>query len=220
MLPAVQKVREAADRIKSANNLKMLGLAMHKYEDVHGHFPPAVVYGRDGKTPLYSWRVELLPYLEEQALYDQFKKDEPWNGPNNVKLLPLMPKVFALPAAPDDTKTPYQVFVTPVPRGAPVPPDAAPFGGSQPPRVAAIRDGLSNTLMIAEAATSVPWTQPVDLTFDPKGPLPRLGPPTGTPTFNVLFFDGSVRALKRDLKPETLKALITHQGGEVVELDP
>src|SRR5262249_50595397 len=60
-----------------ANNLKQIGVAFHNYLSNHGAFPASAIYGKDGK-PLLSWRVALLPYLEQEALYREFKLDEPW----------------------------------------------------------------------------------------------------------------------------------------------
>src|SRR5262249_26419541 len=137
MLPALFKLRQAADRAKGSNNLRQLGLAMHHYHDQKGHFPPAVVTSPDGK-PLYSCRVELLPYLEQEALYNEFHKDEPWDSPHNLKLLAKMPPVFALAGAPNQepNTTFFQVFVGPT----------APFRDKMPPRLASFTDGASNTL--------------------------------------------------------------------------
>src|SRR5262249_50756403 len=158
LLPAMQKVRGAAQKVEASNNLKQIALAMHIYHDTHGHFPPAVIYSKDGKTPLYSWRVELLPYLEQQALYNEFKKDEPWNGPNNVKLIQKMPQVYALPGQKNTSMTNYKVFVTKSPKGAPPPNNGAPFGDDRKVKMTDITDGTSNTIMIAESAMMVQWT--------------------------------------------------------------
>ena len=73
---------------------------MHHYHDQHGHLPPAVALGSDGQTP-HSWRVELLPFLEAEHLYDQYRMDEPWDSVNNRKVLDAMPDVFRHPRAPD-----------------------------------------------------------------------------------------------------------------------
>ena len=99
LLPAVQKVREAAARIKCANNLKQIGLALHNYHDIHGHFPaPAVL--RNDSSPLLSWRVAILPYLGYQSLYERFRLDEPWDSVHNRALIAEMPREFACPAGP------------------------------------------------------------------------------------------------------------------------
>ena len=67
---------------------------MHNYaDDHHGRLPPAVVYGEDDE-PLYSWRVLVLPYIEQNALYEQFHLDEPWDSPHNLALLPKMPGTY------------------------------------------------------------------------------------------------------------------------------
>ena len=80
LLPAVQASREAARRAQCANNLKQIGLAFHNYHDAHKTFPPAYIPDKDGK-PMHSWRVLILPYLEQQALYKRYNFDEPWDSP-------------------------------------------------------------------------------------------------------------------------------------------
>src|SRR6267142_1503058 len=77
LLPAVQKVREAASRMKCANNLKQLGLALHGHHDTHSAFPPAFINnGPDGTTGfnfVHGWGPFILPYVEQQALYDLYR---------------------------------------------------------------------------------------------------------------------------------------------------
>lgn len=208
LLPATLKVREAANRMSSMNNLKQLALAMQNYHDANGRFPPAVVRGRDGK-PLYSWRVLLLPYLEQKTLFDQFKLDEPWDGPNNIKLLAQMPKVFEDPSAqtPESGMTVYQVFVGP----------KTAFESPRGENLLSFSDGLANTILIAEAATAVPWSKPADLSFRPNGPLPKLGGhhPGG---FNIALADGSVRFVQQQVAESVLRGLITRNGNENVQV--
>jgi hypothetical protein len=203
LLPSVQKVRQAATRTEGMNNLKQIGLAMHMYADQdHGIFPPPSFGGG------LSWRVALLPHLGHKDLYDQFKLNEPWDSPHNKQLLAKMPPVYASPTRPagEPGSTFYQVFVGP----------GAAFERNHGVRIPEFTDGLSNTLLVVEAAQAVPWTKPADLPFALKGQLPRLGAP-GAPSFLGLLADGSVRPFPQNLTQESLRGLITRSGGEPPE---
>ena len=224
LLPAVQKVRTAAARMQDANNLMQLGLAMHNYDSTYGTMPQAAAYQDPNGKPLLSWRVALLPYVEQDSLYKRFRLDEPWDSPNNKALLPLMPKLYGRPGdKPGDANlvsgmTYYQVFVGPgsafEPRKLDFP---RPAGSAMPGwTFSGFTDGISNTILIATSATAVPWTKPDDMPFDPTGPLPRLGGYVNGRT-NVGFADGSVKPLPEDVPDATLRALITRNGGEVVQ---
>ena len=209
LLPAVQKVRAAAARAQSSNNMKQIMLAMFEYENKNGTYPPAAICDKEGK-PLLSWRVAILPYIEQNALYKQFKLDEPWDSEHNKKLIPIVVKVYTDPQLPlSPGTTIYKVFT-----GA-----GASFGAAKGPRIADITDGTSNTVGIAAGGDPVIWTKPEDFVFDGKT-LPRLT----TPNDILLcgFLDGSVRALRLagadKVDDTTLKALLTPRGGEVTRL--
>ncbi len=127
---------------------------------------------------------------------------------HNKKLLEKMPKLYASSGDEKTLKdhtTHYQGFVG----------EGAFFQGKKGLGIPSITDGLSNTLMIVEASKAVPWTKPEDLAYDPDKPLPELGLP-GAKTFQAGFGDGSMRDIAKTIKPETLRALITCSGGEVV----
>ena len=149
----VREVQYRANRLISFNNLYQMGLAMHSYASANGTFPPAAVCDANGK-PLLSCRVALLPYINEGRLYQQFKLDEPWDGPNNSKLLPLMPKCYAFPG--DTTAPPgntyYRVFVG---NGAAFDPPrpSGPNGETPGIPLSDFTDGTGNTILIVEAAT-------------------------------------------------------------------
>lgn len=205
MLPAVAKVRDAAARAQSQNNLKQLVLSLHNYNDTYNQLPGAAICDKGGK-PLLSWRVAILPFIEQQGLYMQFKLDEPWDGPNNIKLLAKMPKVYLLPG--DQTPadhTHYQVFVG----------NGAAFDlkqGYNIPRD--FPDGTSNTILIAEVANAVPWTKPEDVPFDPRQPMLPLMSDRFRAGFHVALGDGSIRMVVPQISEATFKAAITRKGGE------
>jgi len=204
VLPAVAKAREAARRAQSSNNLKQLALAMHIYADVHGSFPPAVLIGPDGKTP-HSWRVAILPYLEQDALYRQYKFDEPWDSENNQRVLEQMPVFFR---SPNDERRGFNTSYFAITG------EGTLFSGKQGSRFADITDGTSNTIMFVEAQRDIPWTKPEDIPLDQATP-PQLGGFANN-GFNAAFADGSVRFMSNQVDPAMLKALITKAGGEVV----
>ncbi len=205
-LEGITRIRFAAERMKSVNNLKQIALAMHNYHDTYGRFPPAVVYSKDGR-PLYSWRVLLLPFLEQANLFQQFKKDEPWDSPHNKKLLAMMPPVYA-PVRGQTTEpysTYYQVFVG----------QGSVFEGRDGRRFTDITDGMSNTLLVVEAGQPVPWSKPEDIAFVPDQAIPPLGG-LFADGFNAAFCDGSVRFLKRSIDPKVLRLLIIRNDGQPI----
>ena len=208
LLPAMQSAREAAQRSQSTNNMRQIALAMHNGLDANGERFPDDIRDADGK-PLLSWRVAILPYLEQGALYDQFKLDEPWDSPNNKPLLAMMPKTYASPGGRSGTPadhTLYQVL-----RG-----EGGIFEPNQAAKISEIADGTSNTIFFVEAGAAVPWTKPADVNFEPEKPLPALGGMRWARGYNAAFADGSVRFLSERIAPAVLKALISRQGGEVI----
>jgi hypothetical protein len=202
LVESVQKIREAAARIQSSNNLKQLVLAMMIYHDTNAKFPAAAVFDKNGK-PLLSWRVTILPYLEQEKLYKEFHLDEPWDSEHNKKLIDKMPRVYL---APDDGSkthlTRYQAFVG----------KGAFFEGTTGLRIADITDGLSNTIMVVEAPKGVPWTKPEDLAFDDGKLLPRVVDPMKN-GFMAGLCDGSVRFFKKTMKEGTLRLYIQRNDG-------
>jgi hypothetical protein len=209
------KVKMSTGRQVSQNNLKQIALAMHSYHDVYRGFPPPALTDKN-KKPLLSWRVAILPFIEQQQLYRQFKLDEPWDSENNKKLIPLMPSIYADPRGKnkDAGQTYYQVFVGP---GSVFEPFVR--GGPGTPanvRIPAdIPDGTSNTIMVVEAGKPVIWTKPDDLPFHPDKALPKLGGlfPDG---FHAALCDGSVRFIRRTVPPATLRLLIIRNDGNVI----
>jgi hypothetical protein len=188
-------------RARTVNNLKFMGLAMHMFTRQNGGRLPAAA-SRKGGEPLLSWRVAILPWLEEFSLYERFHLDEAWDSPHNASLLKEMPRVYAPVAHKNTTPyaTHYQGFVGP----------GAVFDGDEGTRIADVIDAAAPTLMIVEAAEPVPWTKPEDLPYADGKPLPKLGGQFEDGAY-VACADGSARFLSRRVAPETLRALITQR---------
>lgn len=206
LAPAMASAREAARRVHSMNNLKQIGLAMFNYESTYQRFPSAQVLGPDGKT-VHSWRVAILPFIEQDALYRQYNLNEPWDSENNKKVLAQMPAVYRHPS--DDrggNSSSYFVLTG----------DKTMFNGTTPTMLKDVTDGLSNTILTVEARREIPWTKPEDIPFDPAAAGPELGGfnPDG---YNVGMSDGSVRFLSKLVDLNMLRAMITKAGGDVVE---
>jgi len=199
-----------ASAAASYNNMKQIGIAMQNYASTYTNaFPPAaaVVNGK----PYCSWRVRILPFMEEDALYRQYHINEPWDSPNNLEVAKKMPKVYQTPGRPDDGRTCFLAFAGK---------DTAlgdPKNAKANVPLASLSDGTSNTILVVEAGPekAVPWTKPEDLPFDPLNPLAALGqiPEEG---FLAAMGDGSVHRFKVD--NATLKALITPAGNERIDM--
>jgi len=200
----------ANTRAQSMNNLKMIALAAHNYHAANNTFPPAYIADKATGKPLLSWRVAILPYIEQDSLYQQFHLDEPWDSAHNKKLIARMPSTY------------YSVF-----RG--LPPgmtryvtlrhrDSA-FPGKDGVRLSDIPDGTSNTIMVVEADVvhAVTWTKPEDLNFDPARPGAGL---TGQPAhgFNTALCDGSARFIPDTIDLETLRNLVNRHDGNPLTL--
>jgi hypothetical protein len=206
----VEAMRASAIRMQSTNNLKQIALAMHNYAQANRHFPAPASHGPDGK-PLLSWRVHILPYMEQNALFKQFHLDEPWDSPHNRTLIDQMPAVYRLPISKAEKgRTNY---LLPVGNGAA-------FAADKPTEFRDITDGTSNTIMVVEVDDqhAAVWTKPDDWAFDPKDVTKGLGR-FFDGGFNAAICDGSVRFMQRDFDPKKLRAVFTRAGREPIGFD-
>ncbi len=198
-------------RRRSANNLKQLGLAMLNYESAFKRLPAAMQIG-PMDVP-HSWRVTILPFLEQSKLYEKYQMAEAWDSPANAEVLKQMPEVFGDPAT---SETGFRVLISPTQKagGAVFSSEPAKSG----PRLADVIDGLSNTICIVDSVNTVPWTKPEGILFDGSVGLLQVSDinPKG---FNVVFVDGSVRFIPANASSILLRALVTKNGGESVTAD-
>lgn len=207
---ALRGARGSARRSQSMNNMKQIALAMHNYHDVYKGFPPRYSTDKDGK-PLLSWRVLILPFIEQQALYEQFHLDEPWDSEHNIKLAETLVQVYQSPGLGMEGKSlsHYQVATG----------DNMALDSTKNRGISEIRDGTSNTLLVVEVDNDHAsiWTKPDDYEFDAANPTAGLrvwedGVLAG-------FCDGSVRVLSTALDKKMWKLLFEINDGEIVELD-
>ncbi|MCA9058404.1 MAG: DUF1559 domain-containing protein [Planctomycetaceae bacterium] len=187
---------------------------MHNFHDVYHSMPPQALANDKGKR-LLSWRVLILPYLDEMELYQRFRLDEPWDSEHNRALGPLMPAVFQLD--PGDRSEDHQGRTRFV---APLTPDSILGRPGQAVRIQEITDGTSNTVMIVQASPdhAVVWTKPEDLLVDPDQPLAGLVA-TDAPGFHCNFGDGSAHFLPNTITAKTMNALLSISGGEIISAE-
>ena len=228
---AVKSVKKSVDQVKttmgdaqeseaSRQNLTRIGIAMHSHNDAMATLPQNS-YGPPGKIwrPLLSWRVHLLPFLNENALYQQFQLDQPWDHPLNRRLLSQMPAIYGTPEMrkkAGDGKTFYRgfshqgaIFEKPQAQGVP------------PPKIniATIPDGLSNTIFVIDAGEAIEWTRPDDIDWSLLKPRPALGGAyPNLPWVMVLMGDGKVATMRRDVPDQTLRLLIDRRDGMVIPM--
>jgi hypothetical protein len=203
----VAQLRHSGDRAQTSNNLKQIALAMHSYHDAYKHLPGAGIPAMNNPNgkPLLSWRVAILPFIEQQGLYQQFDLNQPWDHPTNKKLIAKMPAIYMVPGADaKEGETNLRVLVGP----GTIFEQRQGQGGL---RLFQIPDGTSNTIMVVEAHEPIIWTRPDDLPYDPKGALPKFG--ISKDGFHVAFADGSVRFIRSSVPEDVLRIYLTGNNG-------
>lgn len=208
------RFNRGSTRMNSANNLKMIGLAIQNYEDVFGELPSNSC-DPNGK-PLLSWRVHILPFIEQDNLYRRFRLDEPWDGPNNIRLLNQMPRTYSGTGGYGQSMTHYRGFSSPGAVFDRLLRVDQPRSEKERLVLSGFLDSTSETMMVVEAGDAVEWTKPDDLDASPGKPFPKVGGLGWRKVFQVLMADGSVRMIRLDTPEPILQALVTHSGGETL----
>lgn len=148
--------REAARRAQLRNQLRQIGVALHNYEADYGQFPPAYIADEEGR-PMHSWRVLILPYLEEEWLYEQYDFQKPWDHPDNLLLFELMPGVYGSPWETQEDppgRTPFVAFSA----------NATVLGTTKGAKLADISQDLGEIpVVVGNFQQQVPWTEPTDI---------------------------------------------------------
>jgi hypothetical protein len=204
----LQAAREKAVRAQTTNQLKQLALALANFESAYGSLPPSASYDRTGK-PLLSWRVFMLPFLEQKELYDQFRLDQPWDSEHNRPLIAKLPYPFA-PRSSELREQGKTTFLVPVGEGTI-------YWGKTGTSLREITDGTSKTISIVEVAPqhAVIWTKPDDWQVDLQDLWKGL--PGDRDSFVAAFADGSVRTIPKAIPTETLRRLLIRNDGKLTE---
>ena len=200
----IEEIYEASKRTHAANNLRQSALAMHNFHSAMNGFPTSVlVHPKTGKE--YSWRIAILPYIEQNEIYEQYDFSQDWDSPHNLAVTSNMPDVFRADWDDEDsTNTSFFLLTGP----------DSPLGGEKAMGFGEITDGSSNTIMAVEAKRDIHWAKPEDIMVDPEQPFPELGG-YHRGGFNVTMMDGSVRFVSENVLPELLMKMFTPAGGEV-----
>ena len=190
---------------RSMNNLKLIGLALLNYEDKNTQLPDRAIRDKSGK-PLLSWRVAVLPEIEESPLYKQFHLDEPWDSEHNRKLIEQIPQTYRSNGE-TRLKPGHTRYLAAVGEHCGFPPDRG-------AKLAEMEDGTSRTILVVEAAPerAVIWTKPDDLEVNLDDVWQGLGS-----AFNAVFADGHVQRISNYVNPKYVRALFSRDGGEQVK---
>jgi hypothetical protein len=189
--------------------MKQIGIAVHNYHSTYQQLPPAFATNSQG-TPIRSWRVTLMPYLEDQPRWQQWNQDESWNSAANSQFHAPPPFVYLSPF--DDDNAPgaeTHVFAVRHPDGL--------MSGDPQVRFRDATDGLANTLLaVYLPGRTTHWAAPEDITLQQL--QAELGNASQRESVILLFGDGTVRRITSPVDPGTVEAMVTRSGGEIVAL--
>lgn len=223
-IPATRQPREAARRSQCKNNLKQIGLAFHNAADGPEKFTDSIV--SEGDNPPRSWRIELLPYVDNAPLYQKYQRHEAWDSDSNSIFAKQQLQVYQCPTLPrnllhNEQKQYYTAYAT-VSGAETMFPD---HRGLQRKEVI---DGFSNTVLVVEACgQEIVWSKPQDIEMTSQNVgvnLPSSCPGTSPSTWSsyhyagahTLLADGSVRFISKTTDPQVLKALLTATANDKV----
>lgn len=204
-------VTPASNYSECRNNLKQISLALNLYHDDFGTFPPAYVEDDSG-TAMHSWRVLILPYMDQRELYERYRFDEAWNGPHNSELAELMPQPFRCPSyaeatggQEDRTRTNYQVVIG----------DDSILNGTGLAGRDDITDGPGNTVLVIESAVRpVHWMSPLDRTADDAWDELEASQCSHHRGLVTACADASITTITLGITKAVFLGMVTKSGGE------
>lgn len=201
-------------------SMRQLAYGIQNYEWATNRLPHHAIYSEPrGGTPLLSWRVEILPFIGHQDLYDQFRLDEPWDSEHNLSLLPNMPRVFRHPGV-ENGKTVFQVITSSWELGQERQ-SLFPLTNLVDTGFGDVQDGSSNTVMLVEANLdqAVEWTRPADIVYDPASPTAGFNQSEYRQGNWFVTLDGWARVLAPNFRSEMFAAAVSPNGGDYLDFE-
>ncbi len=195
------EIRKAAAKTQGMNNQRQLGLALLNYESAYGHFPEAVIRHESGQV--HSWRVAILPFLEQGELYKKYRFSEPWNSEHNLAVTKIMPETYKHPLSESETNTNYFAVVGP----------ETLFAEGKKMKFDDVTDASHNTVLVVEALRDCHWAKPEDISFDEAARVETLGG-LNENTFTVTRVDSSTHQLPNEIPPLIFRSFLTIAGDE------
>ncbi len=221
----IESEKQKRVETKRDQNLKRIAKAFIDWEEANGDYPNNS-YDVTGK-PLLSWRVQILPWLGLEELYDQFQFGEAWDSTKNKALLAKMPEIFSIDGDLEKAqgKTHYRGFSHKGALLAPRYANGIKVTGTVPKKGPAstipkmilsaklVTDGVANTILCVEASEPVEWTKPDDFSYPLKGKGPSFGTDPNLP-FRVVSLDGQIHLIPRETPEAFIKGWSTFSGNE------
>ncbi|MFN0054657.1 MAG: DUF1559 domain-containing protein [Planctomycetales bacterium] len=213
LVPAVRDAREAARRTQCRGHFYGISMALSNYHDAYGSYPPAFIADEQGR-PMHSWRVLILPFIDETELYRKYRFDEAWDGPHNRQLHDSIVRLYNCSSEQPKEASPYTSYV------AVIGPETF-WRKENLTRDSDITDPRNSTLVVVEIAHSfIHWMEPRDLEMShmsfPVNPTTGKGISSSHKGgAHVLFADGEARLLPDTLSADAVRSLLTISGQEI-----
>jgi len=209
LLPPSQRTSGGHRRTQCLNQIRQVALAMINYENENRHFLPAYIADENGK-PMHSWRVLLLPYLNQDELYQRYSMDEPWDGPNKSKLHDEIAHLYRCPKS--DSRAHGSVYAL-------ITGEGTAFDGDKTINYQDLSDGYANTILMVEIFDpDFHWMKPQDIPIEQFLESTAQQTANHSGNRNIATFGGATYSISTDTPKQALRKLVEIADGEVVDV--